>query len=436
MKAGMSTPSPGRGRLVVLAGIAINLCLGILYAWGVWKKNLLTPKNIAPGTPMTGLNEGWTFLTDAQATWAYTICGLTFALFMIPGGRLQDRFGPRTGVTLGGMFLAIGCLIAGLMKSATGLMIGFGLFGGIGMGLGYSAATPAAVKWFGPHRRGLIVGMVVAGYGAAAIYIAPLTNYLILKYGITGSFVGLGFLFALVVIVAGRFLVPPPPGYLPPGPVAIPSPAQTIENWSPREMLATWQYYALVLLMFGAAQSGVLVIANAVLLLESVTQPGDYLRENGWILAAFGGVVNALGRVGTGQYSDRIGRTNAYLVNGLLAAACLFLTPMVMESKNVIYLFLVVGIVYWQYGGGLSLLPSLTADFYGPKNMGVNYGLVFLGWGFAFLVPLTAGYLKDWTQRSDIAFYISGGILSLCVLLSKIVRLPQFGTSTSGGLPA
>src|SRR5712675_1729167 len=167
---------------------------------------------------MTGSNKGWTYLTDAQATWAYALCGFIFALVMIAGGRIQDRYGPRFGATLGGLFLAGGCILAGLMKSYVGLLLGFGVLGGIGMGFGYAAATPAAVRWFGTHQRGLIVGLVVGGYGGAAIYISPLANWLIDNYGLSGSFLGLGTLFAVVVIVAGQLLAWPPPGYVPPAP--------------------------------------------------------------------------------------------------------------------------------------------------------------------------------------------------------------------------
>src|SRR5438034_4189053 len=140
---------------------------------------------------------------------------------MIPGGRLQDRYGPKLGATLGGIFLAGGCILAGLMKSYAGLILGFGVMGGIGMGLAYAATTPAAVKWFGPHQRGLIVGLVVGGYGAAAIYISPLAEFLIANYGLSGSFIGLGILFALVVIVAGQLLSWPGPDYIPPAPRAL-----------------------------------------------------------------------------------------------------------------------------------------------------------------------------------------------------------------------
>jgi OFA family oxalate/formate antiporter-like MFS transporter len=418
---------PGRAWVVTFAGTAVNLCLGILYAWSVWKAGLVAPKEVEPGTPMTGLNEGWEYLSDADATWAYAICGFTFAVTMIPGGRLQDRYGPRLGAILGGLSLAAGCVIAGVMKSYLGLIVGFGLMGGIGMGLGYAAATPAAVKWFGPHRRGLIVGLVVGGYGAAAVYISPLGTYLVQTYGLTGSFIGLGCLFAVVVIAAGSLLKRPPGDYVPPAapPSDRPKPAVTAADWSARDMLGTWQFYALVFLFIGAAQSGLLVIANAALMLRQSAAADSYFASNAWLLASFGGVVNAVGRIGTGSYSDAIGRRNAYALNGLAAVICLFLLPVVGDLKSVLLLFLLVGVVYWQYGGGLALLPALTADFYGSKNLGLNYGLVFLGWGIAFFIPQLAGYIKVSTGRTDVAFYLSGGLLLAAVALSRMLRRPD-----------
>src|SRR5260370_20456285 len=131
---------PPQAWVVTFAGTAINLCLGILYAWSVWKASLIGTTDHPPGTPMTGLNEGWTYLTNAEATWAYALCGLIFALFMIPGGRIQDKYGPKLGATLGGLFLAPGCIPAGLMRSYAGLLLGLGVLGGIGMRMGYSAS--------------------------------------------------------------------------------------------------------------------------------------------------------------------------------------------------------------------------------------------------------------------------------------------------------
>jgi OFA family oxalate/formate antiporter-like MFS transporter len=415
-----------RAWVVTFAGTAVNLCLGILYAWSVWKANLIATDKHPAGSPMDGLNAGWSYLTKAEATWAYAICGFIFALAMIPGGRLQDRYGPRMGAVMGGLFLAGGCILAGLMKSYTGLILGFGVLGGVGMGLGYAAATPAAVKWFGPHRRGLIVGLVVGGYGGAAIYISPLAEWLIAHYGLSGSFIGLGLLFALVVVVAGLLLSWPPSGYVPPAPpISAANPTVvTGTDWLASRMVRTWQFYALVFLFIGSAQSGLLVIANATPMLKSIPAAAALITANAWLLSSYGGIVNATGRIGTGRYSDVLGRGNAYLVNGLVSAACLFLTPLVLWTENVALLFVVVGVAYWQYGGGLALLPAFTADYFGSKNLGFNYGLVFLGWGIAFFVPQAAGYIEDVTGKLDYAFYLSGGLLVAAVILSRFMRRP------------
>jgi OFA family oxalate/formate antiporter-like MFS transporter len=232
--------------VVTFAGTAVNLCLGILYAWSVWKGALIADpdplKGRIAGTPMPEPNQDWLYLTKADATVAYAVCGLVFAVVMILGGRLQDRYGPKLGATLGGLFLAVGCILSGLMHNYLGLILGFGVLGGIGMGLGYAATTPAAVKWFGPHQRGLIVGLVVGGYGGAAIYISPLAKWLIAGYGLSGSFIGLGVLFAVVVIGAGQLLAWPPPGYVPPAP-PIGSEKKTVtgDDFSPSRMMRTWQ---------------------------------------------------------------------------------------------------------------------------------------------------------------------------------------------------
>ena len=421
-----TTKVPTRAWVVTAAGMAVNLCLGILYAWSVWKAGLIAGSEHEPGEPMSGLNAGWEYLSDAQATWAYAICGLTFALFMIPGGRLQDRYGPRTGATLAGLCLAAGCILAGVMKSYLGLILGFGLLGGIGMGLGYAAATPAAVKWFGPHRRGLIVGLVVAGYGGAAIYIAPLAKYLIAGYGLSGSFIMLGVFFAVIILISSRMLVMPPRDYVPPGPSSSATTNRPVTvagiDWSAREMLSTWQFYALVLLFVASAQSGLLIIANAAPILKE-TSP--VAAEYAWALASFGGLVNALGRIGTGSYSDRIGRANAYALNGIISIICLLATPWVIAHGQTGVLFLVVGVAFWQYGGSLSLMPAFTADYFGSKNLGLNYGLVFLGWGFAFFVPQLAGYIRDLTGSLTPALYLSAGLLTCGVILSRLLTRPQ-----------
>jgi len=432
--------TPMRAWVVVAAGTTVNLCLGILYAWSIWKANLVGSAEHPAGSAMGGLNEGWLYLTDAQATWAYAVCGVTFALSMIPGGILQDKLGPRLGATLGGLFLGGGCILAGLGRSYLALIVGFGVLGGIGMGLGYAAATPAAVKWFGPHRRGLVAGLVVGGYGAAAIYISPTAKYLIAAYGISGSFIALGVFFAIVIVAAAQLLSSPGSDYRPAAAssaakAAPKSQSMTQVQWSARDMLGTWQYFAMLFLFIASAQSGLLVIANAAPLLNQTAASGGFLAANAWLLASFGGLVNAAGRVGTGIYSDRIGRRRAYLINGLATVVCLLLTPAIMRSGSVPLLFLAVGVAYWQYGGGLALMPAMTADYFGANDLGIKYGLVFLGWGIAFLVPQLAGYIRDQTGTLDYAFYISGILMLAAVGLSSAVSRPTDAHVKNGARP-
>jgi len=420
---------PIQAWITTFAGTSINLCLGILYAWSIWKSALVNVEKAGQPFPVDGINAGWTYLTNAEAATPYTLCVIIFALFMIPGGKIQDKISPKFGATLGGLLLAGGCIVAGLMKSYTGLILGFGILGGMGMGIGYAAPTPAALKWFGPKRRGLISGLVVGGYGGAALYIGYLGQYLISKYGVTGSFIGLGCFFAVVVIIAGQLLKTPDKDYVPPGVDTSPQAASApsyVANWTTSEMSKTWQCYALIFMFMLTTQSGLLIISSANGILKTTASNLPFFVANAWLLVSFGGFVNASGRVGTGAYSDKIGRTNAYALNCSISALCLFALPMVTASKNVPLLFLLVGVAYWQYGGGLALMPSFTADFFGPKNMGMNYGIVFLGWGLGVFVAKLGGWIQDLTGSLNYAFYLSGALLVLGVILALAVKRPDY----------
>ncbi|MGW8193190.1 MAG: L-lactate MFS transporter [Desulforhopalus sp.] len=423
---------PAQAWVTVFAGMAINLCLGILYAWSIWKAALVNVDKA--GQTMEGMNAGWTYLTNAQAATPFSLCVIIFALLMIPGGRIQDKISPKFGATLGGLTLAAGCIIAGLMKSYTGIILGFGILGGIGMGIGYAAPTPAALKWFGPHKRGMVAGIVVGGYGGAALYIGYLGSYLIKQYGITGSFVGLGCFFALVVVIAGQLLKTPPEGYKPPtlAGANVATASSTVTNWEASEVVKTWQFYALVVMFILTTQSGLLIIANAAGLMKKAASSLPFFAANAWLLVSYGGFVNAAGRIGTGMYSDKIGRLNAYCLNCGVSALCLFSLPYIISTQNLLLLFIAVGIAYWQYGGGLALMPSFTSDFYGPKNLGMNYGLVFIGWGLGFFMARLGGTIQDVTGSLNYAFYISGALLVAGVILAQMTRRPMHHEEITG----
>jgi OFA family oxalate/formate antiporter-like MFS transporter len=206
----------------------------------------------------------------------------------------------------------------------------------------------------------------------------------------------------------------------------------TITNWEPSEIIKTWQFYALVVMFIFTTQSGLLIIANAAGLLAKTGSKIPFFAANAWLLVSYGGFVNAAGRVGTGFYSDKIGRLNAYSLNCGVSALCLFALPSIISSQNILLLFLAVGVAYWQYGGGLSLMPSFAADFYGPKNLGMNYGLVFIGWGLGFFMARLGGTIKDITGSLDYAFYISGALLIVAVILARMTRRPMHADEAQG----
>jgi OFA family oxalate/formate antiporter-like MFS transporter len=150
-----------KGWTVTFAGMGINLALGVLYTWSVIKKAIPA-------------EWGW---DDADKALPYSIACMTFALMMVPAGRLQDKVGPRWVATAGGILTGLGCILASYATSVLWYVIGFGILAGAGIGLGYASATPPAVKWFSARKTGLIAGLVVAGFGLASVYISPLANY-------------------------------------------------------------------------------------------------------------------------------------------------------------------------------------------------------------------------------------------------------------------
>ncbi|MDH3722195.1 MAG: OFA family MFS transporter, partial [Desulfobacteraceae bacterium] len=391
---------PGRGWAVILAGTTINLCLGCLYAWSVWLKYLTDDVYMKA--------HGWAgALSAEQASNPKSMCILIFALLMIPGGKIQDKYGPTVAGSISAVCMGIGMLIAGTAHSYAGILWGFGVGGGIAMGIGYAAPVPATRRWVGPHQVGVMIGITVAGYGGAAFYVAPLIKWLIVSYSLSASFIVLGVAYLVVIGIAAQVLAWPEDGYVPPQPpetAATKAAAASVTDWTAGEMMGTWQFYALVVLFCLNTQAGLLIIGHAA----KIVKP---FLEQGFILVAAGGFTNAAGRVGTGKYSDIIGRDKAYMINAFVAALCFFALPAIIAAKSLFMAFTACMLAYWVYGGGLALMPSYTADFYGPKNLGFNYGLVFMGWGFGAFMPKLAGHIKDITGSYDQAFYIAGILL-------------------------
>jgi len=411
-------PSSIRGWTVVIAALSINLILGVLYAWSVMGKALVLQ---------------WHWKTT-QASLPFTISAASFALMMIFAGRWQDKIGPRYVAMLGGIILGLG-LITSFFATTPGMMlITFGLVGGLGIGLGYSATTPPSIKWFPPARKGSITGIVVSGVGLAAVYIAPLTQHLLKITTIPNTFLILGVGTVVLVSLLSQLLANPPAGYTPAaagaaGTAAAKAPAvRPSLDW--HEMLRTGQFYQLWLMFVLAASAGLMIISQVAL----IAQDQAHIDKWGFAPVATLAIFNTVGRVASGFFSDRIGRTNTMILAFVLQAANLFAFSYYTTPGLLIFGSAFTGLCY---GTIFTLFPAATADFYGLRNLGVNYGLVFSGFGVAGVIgPMLGGKIRDASGNYHNAFVISAIMLLIGAVLAFFVKAPKTEAAPRSASPA
>lgn len=393
-----------RGWIVACCAIGINLACGMLYSWSVFAAALV--KDLG--------------FTKTQASLPYTIALAMLALLAIPGGRLQDRVGPRICTTICGLLCGAGLIISGFTDSLTVFALAFGLIAGSGIGLGYGATTPAAVKWFPPQKRGLISGLVVGGVGLASVYVAPMTQYFINSFGVKKSFLIEGILFGAVILILSQFVSNPPPGYIPPGMPAQAAGASVASkrDYSPGEMIATPQFWVIWLMYGCGALAGLMIIGHIAII-------ANVQANIAWafVFVAILAVFNAGGRVAGGFFSDKLGRTKTLLFMFVFQGV-----NMLFFSNYTTYALLTVGICVagFAYGSLLAIFPALTFDYYGMKNGGVNYGIVFSAWGVAGVVgPIMAGRIVDLTKSYHTAYTVAAGLLALSAVLVLLLKPPK-----------
>jgi OFA family oxalate/formate antiporter-like MFS transporter len=407
-------PVKNLGWQVTFAGLGINLALGVLYSWSVIS-------NMIPAE--------WNW-KETEKSWPYSIACLVFALMMVPAGRLQDKFGPRLVASIGGILVGLGLILAGTTTSYIGYIVGFGLLAGTGIGFGYASATPPAVKWFPAAKTGLIAGLVVAGFGLASVYIAPLTTALIGAIGVEKTMLSLGIAFLVAVTILAQFLIAPPKGFVPAGSNSAKSSgaAAKKEDFSPGEMLGQFQFYLLWFMYACGAGAGLMIIAKLSKIVEF--QGGIKL---GFILVAVLAVGNGGGRILAGMISDKIGRKPTLAICFLFQAVLMVLLTAAQKESYLAHVGVLAAIsalIGANYGANLSLFPSITKDLYGLKNFGVNYGLVFTAWGVGgFLLSLLAGYLYEQYHTFTYSCYIAAGLLVLAAIGTSLVKSPRHSES-------
>lgn len=376
----------------------MNMALGTLYAWSVF---------VAP----LEAQFGW---KRAETSMVFTIVVTVFALSFVAAGRLQDRWGPLPCSLTGGILVSLGFFLCAYTASLSYLYVCFGVIGGLGNGFGYATPIPVMAKWF-PDQRGLAVGLAVGGYGAGSALFGPLAQLkLIPAYGLPATFQILGVVFLLMTVAGALLLRNPPAGYRPPGwsPPATAGGAAG-RDFTPGQMLRTRTFYRMWIACALGCSAGLMVISQLVPFDRSAGLTGAALSTMTLVVGALG---NASGRVLSGWMSDRLGRINVLRV--MIGISALAMPALYLAGANAALLYAAVLAVYWCYGTQLSVNGAAASDFWGTRNAGVNYGILFTAWGVASIIgPRMAGVLFDRYQNYEAAFY-TAGLLAAAALVS------------------
>jgi MFS family permease len=393
--------------LVALGGVVLMACLGTVYAWSVYTQPLQAA-------------FGW---TSAQATAPFSIAIFFLGVGAVLGGRWQDRAGPRPVALTGALLWGAGNLMAGLGTARFGaawLYFTYGVLGGLGLGLGYVTPVAAVTKWF-PDRRGLGSGLVVGGFGLGAFGYAHLLRTLPAFSGaapasaaaVLDAFTASGVAFA-VLGGGAAVLVRNPPAPAPSAAAIAPG-----GDFTPGHMVRTPQFWAAFAMLFLNVTAGILFISNAVPIMRELT--GATLAAAAAVYGTIA-LANALGRFLWGAVSDRVGRRAAFAAIYLLQVAVFLAVGRVHSMWGVAPLF---ALVLLCYGGGFGVMPSLVADWFGTRHLGVNYGWVLLAWSLAGVAgPGFVAVVKDRTGSYAGALPATAALLVVATLLPIVARAP------------
>lgn len=407
--------------LVVVGAVLIQLALGNLYAWSVFTSDLV--------------QQGW---TKAQTQVVFSVGVAVFAVVMVFAGRLMPKLGPRKLTVFSGIGLGLGYIIAGLLgaENYTTTLIFVGILGGAGIGFGYVVPIAVSMRWY-PDKKGMITGLAVAGFGFGATLWMTLAGKLgslgggelIKNIGMSNTFIVLGIIFFIIIIIGSIWMKFPPAGWTP-------------KNWNPEtaknaalktgtveysssRMLRTTQFYLIVLTYAFGAGAGLMSIGLMKLWPMEALQANGISKEVAaaaatLAMAIFFALFNGLGRIIWGMISDRIGRKASIAI--MMGTQGVFVILFQWMAGLQITLFIFAVLIGFNYGGLFSLFPTITADIFGTKFFGQNYGWVFLAYAVGGIIfPILGGKLGD-LNNFPLSFTICGILCFVAVLTILLVK--------------
>jgi MFS transporter, OFA family, oxalate/formate antiporter len=391
--------------LPVVGGVMMNMAFGTLYAISAFMLPLEK-------------DFGW---TRAQTSWAATIGFVMLATWYVIAGRLHDLRGPRIVAAIGGVLFSLGFLLASFTQSLLMFYLTAGFIAGTGSGFGYVVPTSVGSKWF-PDKRGLIIGLMVGGFGAGSGIFGPLATVLIAQFGWRTTFRIYSLLFLAMTMTATWLVRNPPAGYRPPGwnPSNARAAASAGVDVPASEMVRTQTFWTLWVAFCLGTTAGTMIISQLVPFARSA---GHSSAAAAFALTV-GAIGSASGRVLSGWMSDHAGRLNTIRV--MLTVQMIAMPALFLLRENIVLFYVLLAVVYYTYGTQLSVYASTSADFWGTKNVGFNYGLLLLAWGTASILgPFLGGRVFVLTNEYRWAFYIAAAVSVVALATLLLARNPR-----------
>jgi MFS transporter, OFA family, oxalate/formate antiporter len=394
--------------LIAASAVGIHISIGSIYAWSVYTKPLIQ-------------QFGWE-LADTQFTFSLAIFFLGISAAFL--GHYLEKKGPRRSGLLAALFFGIGIAGSGLaiyLESIYLLYLFYGIFGGIGLGLGYITPVSTLVKWF-PDKRGLATGLAIMGFGFAALLSSPVMVYLISAVGIANTFFITGGVYFVIIFFSSLYLAPPPKGWVPKGFHITQASGkkkvqQDLSQLTANEAVKTKRFWYLWLMLFINISCGIAII--------SVASPMAQEYAGMTVVAAatmvgIMGLFNGVGRIGWASLSDFIGRPAMYTIFFAIQVVAFFLLPTV---TNALVFQALIFLILSCYGGGFATIPAYIGDMFGTKQLGAIHGYILTAWAAAGMVgPLFAAWTRTVSDNYNVTLYFFAGLLAIALVFSLLIR--------------
>lgn len=393
----------GKNRALVLLCICCNtFCLGGVYAWSAFSGELAA-------------FNGWDY---SKVTFAYSIMLMTIAVMGLPGGVLLQKFGAKKLIRVAGIMWGLGWLLTGFSKSIVFLYISFGILAGCASGFGYTPGVVTAVSWF-PDKKGFASGMAVGVCGMASLIVAPLANALLTKFNVMTAFMIVGGLFLAISAATTWYIDSPPAGYMPEGYTPQKTSAGAAEGMTWREVLKDKRCYLLWLVMVFASVSGLMIIGHASKIGQEVA---GISSAEAAMLVGIMAVANFIGRLSLGAVSDKIGRHEIVIGCMIVSAADMFFMSKVSGFAGFVVAIVIAGMCF---GGVLATFSAISSDTFGSKYNGINYSIIFTGYGIAAIIGPNVATNMHATSGSYSGAFVFAAVCSLiaaviCFMVKRI----------------